>query len=138
MRNECLGIINLNKKGDLVINKFNYGRLIVFILIVGRYRIIDFVLFNMINLGIIKVGIFVKEKYRLLIDYIGSGKDWDLSRKKGGLLIFSLENIKYRNIYLYREGDIYIILVNLDYIEKSEEEYILIVLSYMLCNLNYF
>ncbi|MGO0916501.1 hypothetical protein ACTPEM_26065, partial [Clostridioides difficile] len=37
----------------------------------------------------------------------------------------------------HREGDIYTILANLDYIEKSEEEYILIAPSYMLCNLNY-
>ena len=137
MRNECLGIINLNKKGDPAINKLNYGRPIASTPIAGRYRIIDFALSNMINSGITKVGIFAKEKYRSLTDHIGSGKDWDLSRKKGGLSIFSPENTKYRNTYSHREGDIYTILANLDYIEKSEEEYILIAPSYMLCNLNY-
>lgn len=138
MRNECLGIINLNKKGDPAINKLNYGRPIASTPIAGRYRIIDFALSNMINSGITKVGIFAKEKYRSLTDHIGSGKDWDLSRKKGGLSIFSPENTKYRNTYSHREGDIYTILANLDYIEKSEEEYILIAPSYMLCNLNYY
>lgn len=61
MRNECLGIINLNKKGDPAINKLNYGRPIASTPIAGRYRIIDFALSNMINSGITKVGIFAKE-----------------------------------------------------------------------------
>lgn len=53
----------------------------------GRYRIIDFTLSNMVNSGITTVGIMVSNNYRSLIDHVGSGKDWDLARKDGGLIL---------------------------------------------------
>ncbi|MCR8746358.1 glucose-1-phosphate adenylyltransferase subunit GlgD [Romboutsia lituseburensis] len=137
MRNECMGLINLTKKGNPNISKLNYGRPIASTPIGGRYRVIDFALSNMVNSGITNVGIFAKEKYRSLTDHIESGKDWDLSRKKGGLSIFSPENTESQNIYPYRKGDIYNILCNIDYIKKSEEEYILVSPSYMVCNMDY-
>ncbi|MDK2564864.1 glucose-1-phosphate adenylyltransferase subunit GlgD [Romboutsia sedimentorum] len=137
MRNECMGLINLNKKGDPNIDKLNYSRPIASTPIGGRYRMIDFTLSNMVNSGITNVGIFAKEKYRSLTDHIESGKDWDLSRKKGGLSIFSPENTESQNMYQYRKGDIYNILSNIDYIKKSEEEYILVAPSYMICNIDY-
>jgi len=52
----------------------------------GRYRLVDFVLSNMVNSGISKVGIVTKSKYQSLMDHIGSGKHWDLSRKNGGVI----------------------------------------------------
>ena len=51
----------------------------------GRYRVIDFMLSNMVGAGITDVGIIMRENYHSLIDHLGSGKDWDLSRKRGGL-----------------------------------------------------
>lgn len=51
----------------------------------GRYRLIDFALSNMVNAGISKVGIITKSNYQSLMDHIGSGKAWDLSRKNEGL-----------------------------------------------------
>ncbi len=53
----------------------------------GRYRIIDFVLSNMTNAGINTVGIITKSNYQSLMDHVGSGKEWDLARKNGGLHI---------------------------------------------------
>ena len=137
MKNECMGLINLDKKGSPSISKLSYARPIASIPIGGRYRVIDFTLSNMVNSGITNVGIYAKEKYRSLTDHLGSGKDWDLSRKTGGLCILSPENTKYHNQFEDRSGDIYTILANIDYIDKSEEEYILIAPSYMLCNINY-
>lgn len=137
MRRECMAILNLNKKGDPSINKLNYGRPISSTPIGARYRVIDFALSNMVNSGIKNIGIYAKEKYRSLTDHLSSGKDWDLSRKKGGLFIFSPENTLQQNSHTHREGDIYNILANIDYIEKCEEEYILIAPSYMLCNIDY-
>lgn len=137
MANKCMGLINLNKKGEPNISKLNYGRPLASTPIAGRYRVIDFTLSNMVNSGITNIGIYAKEKYRSLTDHIGSGKDWDLSRKKGGLYIFSPEDTEVQNKYPYRKGDIYNILCNIGYIEKSEEEYILISPSYMMCNMDY-
>ena len=51
----------------------------------GRYRIIDFVLSSMVNAGITDVGVVLDGNYQSLLDHLGSGKDWDLSRMHGGL-----------------------------------------------------
>ncbi len=53
----------------------------------GRYRIIDFILSNLVNSGIISVGVLTSNKYRSLMDHLGSGAAWDLSRKNKGLFI---------------------------------------------------
>lgn len=53
----------------------------------GRYRLIDFTLSNMVNANIAKVGIITHYNYQSLMDHIGSGKDWDLSRSNGGIKI---------------------------------------------------
>lgn len=53
----------------------------------GRYRVIDFMLSNMVNAGIGDVGLIVHTNYQSLLDHLGSGTDWDLSRKHGGLRI---------------------------------------------------
>jgi len=51
----------------------------------GRYRLIDFPLSNMVNSSVAEVGVITKSNYGSLLDHLGSGRDWDLSRKKGGL-----------------------------------------------------
>lgn len=53
----------------------------------GRYRLIDFALSNMVNFGITTVGIITKNNYQSLMDHLGSGKDWDLARKSGGIIM---------------------------------------------------
>ena len=52
-----------------------------------RYRLIDFPLSNMVNSGITKVGIIAHNNYQSLMDHIGTGKDWDLARRSGGIKI---------------------------------------------------
>ena len=53
----------------------------------GRYRQIDFILSNLSNSGIYKVGLITKYNYRSLMDHLGSAADWDLRRKNEGLVI---------------------------------------------------
>ena len=52
-----------------------------------RYRLIDFPLSNMVNSGISKIGIITHNNYQSLMDHIGTGKDWDLARRSGGIRI---------------------------------------------------
>ncbi len=52
-----------------------------------RYRLIDFTLSNMVNSDIHNVQIITHYNYRSLMDHIGSGKDWDLARRRGGIKI---------------------------------------------------
>lgn len=54
----------------------------------GRYRLIDFTLSSLVNADITEIGIITKNNYRSLMDHLGTGKDWDLNRRKGGLSIF--------------------------------------------------
>lgn len=52
-----------------------------------RYRLVDFPLSNMVNSGITKIGIIAHNNYQSLMDHIGTGKDWDLARRSGGIKI---------------------------------------------------
>ena len=53
----------------------------------GRYRLIDFPLSNMVNSGITKIGIVTHDNYQSLMGHIGTGQDWDLARRSGGIKI---------------------------------------------------
>lgn len=53
----------------------------------GRYRIVDYMLSNMVNSGISHIGIVAQTKYRSLLDHIGTGASWDLDRMNQGLTI---------------------------------------------------
>ncbi len=53
----------------------------------GRYRVIDFMLSNFVNSGCYQVGILMRDKYQSLMDHLGNGKDWDLARKRGGMML---------------------------------------------------
>ena len=54
----------------------------------GRYRLIDFALSNMVSARISNVAVLTQRNYQSLMDHLGSGKEWDMSRKNGGLVIF--------------------------------------------------
>lgn len=51
----------------------------------GRYRLIDFPLANMVNANITDIRIVTHYNYSSLMDHIGSGKDWDMARRTGGI-----------------------------------------------------
>lgn len=51
----------------------------------GRYRLIDFALSSMRNAGITDVGVVMQQDYQSLLDHLGSGKPWDMSKHSGGL-----------------------------------------------------
>lgn len=53
----------------------------------GRYRTVDFALSNLTNAGVTDVGLVLHGRYQSMLDHVGSGKVWDLSRKRGGLRI---------------------------------------------------
>ncbi len=53
----------------------------------GRYRVIDFMMSNLVNSGCYQVAVLMRDKYQSLLDHLGSGKDWDLSRKRGGMFL---------------------------------------------------
>ena len=98
----------------------------------GRYRLIDFPLSNMVNSGIDTVGIITKNNYQSLMDHVGSGKDWDLARKDGGVIIlppFSdtassslytsrLEALKGITSFLFRADEEYVVMTDCDAVSR--------------------
>ena len=82
----AVGVIFTNLHGE-GIPELVRKRTIASIPFGGKYRLIDFQLSNMVNSGITTVGLMTTNNYRSLIDHIGSGKDWDLARKDGGIIL---------------------------------------------------
>lgn len=83
---DALGLIYTAEE-DTELKDLTQKRSIAAVPIWGRYRIIDFILSNMVNSGIRNVGIIAKSNYGSLMDHIGQGKEWSLNRKRGGLFI---------------------------------------------------
>lgn len=86
-----------------------------------RYRLIDFALSNMVNAGMEKVGVLTKSNYQSLMDHLGTGKPWDLSRKSEGM--FLLPPFSSSENYTSR---IQALKGILSFISRSNEEYVLL------------
>ncbi len=84
VNNNVLGLIFASLHDSTVIELTKH-RTMGSTLFGGRYRLIDFPLSNMVNSGITQVGIITKSNYGSLLNHLGAGREWDLSRKKGGL-----------------------------------------------------
>ena len=134
MLNDYMGIINLNEKEDKI-KELTYCRPIASIPFAGRYRLIDFVLSNFVNAGIVNVGVFTQNKYRSLQDHLGNGKAWDLDRKNDGLFL-NLPAFNYYTLGIYR-GDIDNFKNHMSYIRMGKQHNVIISPSYMVCNIDY-
>jgi len=131
---ELMGIINLSEAEEYL-GELSRSRPLAAVPFAGRYRLIDFVLSNMVNSGISNVGIFIQHKYRSLMDHIRSGKEWDLARKRDGLFI--LPPAYTNSPSQIHRGNVENFYSNLDYIAKSRQKYVIIAGSEMVGNLDY-
>lgn len=100
----------------------------------GRYRLIDFVLSSMVNSGISKVGIATKSNYQSLMDHLGSGKPWDLSRKNGGMYI--LPPFSTRN-FGGVANRIELLQGCMNFLTHSREEYVLLADCNVVCSVDF-
>ncbi|OUQ19087.1 glucose-1-phosphate adenylyltransferase subunit GlgD [Lachnoclostridium sp. An14] len=117
---DALGIIFPNSR-DGVVPELVGERLMASIPFAGRYRMIDFILSSMVNSGIGNVSIIVRKNYHSLMDHLGSGREWDLTRKNGGLNIvppFAEKTIKVYNGRLEALASI------LDFLRDQKEKYV--------------
>lgn len=131
---DVMGIVNL-MENEGFLKEISYYRPVAAVPTGGRYRMIDFVLSNMVNSGIRNVGIITPQKYRSLMDHLGSGKEWDLDRKRDGLFFLPPAQIHYP-MGIYR-WDLRHFRSHLDYIHYSRQKYVIISGSNMICNLDY-
>ena len=84
---KAIGLIFPNSFDALVSRMVEY-RLMASLPFASRYRLVDFVLSSMSNCGIDNVVILPNRNYLSLMNHMGTGREWDLARKKGGLHIF--------------------------------------------------
>lgn len=99
----------------------------------GRYRLIDFPLSNLVNSGINKVGVVTQNNYQSLMDHLGSGKAWDLSRKREGLSLLPPFDCQ-RDIHNNRVESLYSIR---KFLSSSTCELVLLSDCDVVCNINY-
>ncbi len=84
----AVGIIFSNLNNN-TLSRLTRERTVAAIPFACRYRLIDFALSNLVNANISNVHVVANYNYRSLIDHIGSGKDWDLARKKDSVNFIS-------------------------------------------------
>ncbi len=90
----------------------------------GRYRMIDFCLSGMAAAGMKSIGVITHKNYQSLMDHLGNGREWDLSSKRGGLVLFPPNSRQDSELYSSR---IEALLSVLEYLQARREE--LVVMS---------
>lgn len=131
---DTMGIIYTGES-DISLKEITRSRSVAAVPIGGRYRIIDFILSNMVNSGIRNVGIITQNNYHSLMDHLDSGKQWDLDRKRDGLFI--LPPYVSRDNTGWYKGKVDALHNIMAYIRRSTQQYALISGSTMVCNLTY-
>lgn len=118
-----IGIIFAEMYGDTM-DSLTYDRSMAAVPFGGRYRLVDFVLSNMVNSGITNVGVLAKQHYRSLMDHLASGQEWDLNRKNGGLHV--LPPYANESVHTSTVGKLDELRNALDLLEESSEPYVLL------------
>ncbi|MCD8152038.1 MAG: glucose-1-phosphate adenylyltransferase subunit GlgD [Clostridiales bacterium] len=122
MVNSALGIIFPNQYDELV-PELTSERLMASIPFASRYRMIDFALSSMVNSGITNISVLARQNYHSLMDHLGSGREWDLSRKNGGLMIWPPFAQKSMSVY---HGRIEALDHIISFLKEQKEQYIIL------------
>ena len=101
----------------------------------GKYRIIDFPLSNCSNSGIYTVGVLTQYKPLELNSHIGIGAPWDLDRRDGGVSI--LPPYQEEKGGKWYKGTANAIYQNIEYIDRYDPEYTLILSGDHIYKMNY-
>lgn len=130
---DVLGVLFPNSYDSLVPELVN-ERLMASIPFGGRYRVVDFVLSSMVNCGIDNISLIVRRNYHSLMDHLGSGREWDLARKNGGLNIvppFAQKTVKLYN------GRVEAMASILDFLRSQKETYVVLADTNIIANFDF-
>ena len=130
---EALGIIFPNSYDSLV-PELVTERLMASIPFASRYRMCDFMISSMVHCGIDNISILVRKNYHSLMDHLGSGREWDLTRKNGGLNIVPPYAQKQVKVY---EGCIEALESIRGYLKKQTEKYVIMTDSNIAVNFDF-
>lgn len=123
--NNVLGIIQ-SQSYDSAVHELTSVRAMGSVPFCCRYRFVDFPLSNMVNAGISQVGIVTKDNYQSLMDHTGSGKPWDLARKREGLFLLPPFNTAQSSTVPNRSSRLESLFSVLDFLKKARQEYVVI------------
>lgn len=133
MKNDMMGII-FAENPEAGMGELTSVRSLAAVPFGGRYRIIDFILSNMVNSSIINVGITTPYNYQSLSDHLGTGKPWDIDRKGNGLFVLPPKEIPEAGEI---RGNIDTIIGINHYITKSSQSYVVVSDCNTLCNIDF-
>ena len=118
---EALAVIFANSY-DALIPEMVSERLMASIPFAGRYRLCDFLISSMVHSGIDNISLIVKKNYHSLMDHLGSGQEFDLARKNGGINIVPPYAQKQIKVY---EGRVEAIESLKGYLRKCTQKYVI-------------
>lgn len=122
MNADTLGIIFPNSY-DSMVAELAGERLMASIPFACRYRLVDFLLSSMVNAGIDNVSLVVKQNYHSLMDHLGSGREWDLTRKNGGLNLVPPFSDRETKMY---SGRVEALSGMIPFLKKQKEKYVVL------------
>lgn len=129
----ALGIIFPNNYDEFIPELVSV-RMMASIPFASRYRLIDFTLSGMVNCGINNISIVVNKNYQSLMNHLGSGREWDLVRKNGGLHLIPPFAEKDAKAYSGRVDALY----NLrGFLKGQKEKYVILSASNVVANFDY-
>lgn len=130
---DMMGIVMADNSG-IRLNELTELRSIPAVPFGGRYRLIDFILSNMVNSGIINVGVATQINYSSLMDHLGSGAPWDLNRKIYGLFMLPPYVRGGGGISAGNIDQLYGILT---FLRRSRQQYVLLASGKIVCNITF-
>ena len=101
-----------------------------------RYRLVDFCLSNMVNANISNINIVANYNYRSLTEHIGSGKDWDLARREGGVHIISPYQTAHSSAAKMFSTHMEALISMKEYIDEFDEDYVILMDSDNVLNID--
>lgn len=120
-------------KDEFSLRELSSKRSVTALPIAARYRLVDFILSNLVNSGVRKVGALVQGNYHSLMDHIAGGREWNLHTRNNGLYIltpFGSDSGEYA-------GMLDALKLNQEFLRRSTQKYVLIVGGRLIYNTRY-
>ena len=125
MAKSCAGII-FSSLNNNTLSRLTAERTVAAIPFACRYRLVDFALSNMVNADISNINIVANYNYRSLLEHIGSGKDWDLARRRSGINFISPFQTAFSGEAKMFSTHMEALKSMKSYIEEFTEEYVVL------------
>ena len=135
MASSAAGII-FSSLNNNTLSRLTSERTVAAIPFACRYRLVDFALSNMVNANISNIYIVANYKYRSLLEHLGSGKDWDLARREGGITFVSPFQTSNKAEQAMFSTHMEALISMKEYIDEFDEDYVILMDSDNVLNID--